>query len=604
VGAAVVTKFGDRYELIRRIGAGGMGEVWLAHDAELAGRPVAIKIMHRHMLPNADDVARFEREMRFAAMMDHPNIVTVYTTGTWEEAPFMVMEYLRGHDLEQALPGGDAEHIAGIGRDICSGLAYAHREGVLHRDIKPANLFLCESGQVKITDFGVARAVDATTLSTIGVVVGTLAFLPPERWRGEPPAFSQDIWAVGCVLYRLISGRLPRLLPDVADYAAAATRGDPFADLRDITDAPGWLTGPVMAMLADDPALRPTAGECVQLLSSAQFPAPAVGLPVRSRHLPGQLGSGQTDPDPVTGAGAEDPVTAPVTRPDASRSAAARSRPARRAALAVAALLVLLLAGSITAWRLSSMPSDRRLAASGPVTTSPATGQAAGATPVSAAGSASRSSSAAPPPRSTAAVAPATSRSATQPSPRSTSPASPTAAPAPGGPSASPTNSPSASPFASAPASSTPPLVPVPDVVGMTFTQARLLLVGDGFTVLGRHTRLGQIVTRTNPSAGEVPAGSLIIVVYGTGTPLLRATVGLSSPVPTDGTQGPPRFPGAEQHFRIAAAMAMIRIPNLLKNFSNLTSRDHPGVFRHSGYDIRVSPLMLNLSTLLWCIGP
>ena len=80
--------------------------------------------------------------MRFAAMMDHPNIVTVYTTGTWDDAPFMVMEYLRGHDLEQVLPGGDAEHIAGIGRDVCSGLAYAHREGVIHRDIKPANLFL------------------------------------------------------------------------------------------------------------------------------------------------------------------------------------------------------------------------------------------------------------------------------------------------------------------------------------------------------------------------------------------------------------------------------------------------------------------------------
>src|SRR5579863_4824952 len=269
-----------------------MGEVWLAPDDQLAARPVAIKIMHKHMLPNADDVARFEREMRFAAMMDHPNIVTVYTTGTWDDAPFMVMEYLRGHDLEQVLPGGDAEHIAGIGRDVCSGLAYAHREGVIHRDIKPANLFHCESGQVKITDFGVARAADGTTLSTIGVVVGTLAFLPPERWRGEPPAFSNDIWAVGCVLYRLISGRLPRVLPDVADYAAAATRGDPFPDLRDISDAPGWLSDPVMAMLADDPARRPDAGECVRLLSSAQFPPHVSGQPARSRHLPGLLGFG------------------------------------------------------------------------------------------------------------------------------------------------------------------------------------------------------------------------------------------------------------------------------------------------------------------------
>ena len=510
----MVAEFGDRYELIRLIGSGGMGEVWLAHDEELAGRPVAIKIMHKHMLPNADDVARFEREMRFAAMMDHPNIVTVYTTGTWEEAPFMVMEYLRGHDLEQALPGGDAEHVAGIGRDVCSGLAYAHREGVIHRDIKPANLFLLESGQVKITDFGVARAAGGTALSTIGVVVGTLAYLPPERWRGDPPAFSNDIWAVGCVLYRLISGRLPRLLPDVADYAAAATRGDPFPDLRDITDAPGWLTGPVMAMLADDPVLRPTAGECLQLLSSAQFPAPAPGLPVRSRHLPGQVGSGPTDPGSPAGEKGEDPRTALVTRPDTARPAAVRRR-AGRAALAVAALLAALLAGSITAWRLSGAASGRPLAASSRVTTP------------SAAGSASGTDSAAGAPRS-AAVVPATPRfTPAVSSPAVLAPGSPPASPA-RGPAASHTASPPATPApstpsapsASAPASSTPPLVPVPDVVGMTFTKARLLLIGEGFTVRGRHTRLGQIVARTNPSAGEVPAGSLIIVVYGTGTPL------------------------------------------------------------------------------------
>jgi serine/threonine protein kinase len=520
----VVAKFGERYELIRRIGAGGMGEVWLAHDEELASRAVAIKIMHKHMLPNSDDVARFEREMRFAAMMDHPNIVTVYTTGTWDGAPFMVMEYLRGHDLEQVLPGGDAEHIAGIGRDVCSGLAYAHREGVIHRDIKPANLFRCESGQVKITDFGVARAVDGTTLSTIGVVVGTLAFLPPERWRGEPPAFSNDIWAVGCVLYRLISGRLPRVLPDVADYAAAATRGDPIPDLRDITDAPGWLTGPVMAMLADDPASRPAAGECVKLLSSAQFPPPVPGQPVRSRHLPGLLGfgllgSGQAGPAPAAvGAAGADPATSPVTRPDASRPTARRPLRAGRGALAVAGLLVLLLAGSVTAWRLSGTPSGRELAASGAATTTAAAGQAAAATPVPAAGSASRSSSAAAATRrSTAAVAPATSSSVTRASSRPASPAASTAAP----PSGSPTASPSVSP----PASSAPPLMPVPDVAGMTFTKARLLLISDGFAVVGKHTRVGQIVTRTNPPAGEVPAGSLIIVVYGTGTILLRTVV-------------------------------------------------------------------------------
>jgi serine/threonine-protein kinase len=120
-----VANFGERYELVRLIGSGGMGEVWLAHDERLADRPVAIKIMHKHMLPNADDVARFDREARLAAMMDHPNIVTVYTTGSYDGAPFMVMEYLRGQDLEKARLSGNAERIAAIGRDTCGALARA-----------------------------------------------------------------------------------------------------------------------------------------------------------------------------------------------------------------------------------------------------------------------------------------------------------------------------------------------------------------------------------------------------------------------------------------------------------------------------------------------
>ena len=372
-----MAKFGERYELIRRVGAGGMAEVWLAHDEELAGRPVAIKIMHKHMLPNDDDVARFQREMRFAALMDHPNIVTVYTTGTCDGAPFLVMEYLRGHDLEKAQPGDDAERIAEIGRDICSGLAYAHREGVIHRDIKPANLFLCESGQVKITDFGVARAVGETALSA-AVLVGTFAYMPPERWRGEPSAVSGDIWAAGCVLYRLICGRTPRLLPDVGHYAAAATRGDPVPDLRDITDAPDWLAGPVMAMLADDPASRPTAAECVRALSTGWLITPAHGLPAHGGHLPAQLGHDPALAAVTDGAAREDPVTNPVARP-AGANPTGRSRWLNRTSAAIGGTALLVLAGSLTAWRLSASPPATGLAAG--ATTAPAASHAAARRP-------------------------------------------------------------------------------------------------------------------------------------------------------------------------------------------------------------------------------
>jgi serine/threonine-protein kinase len=487
-----------------------MGEVWLAHDEQLADRPVAIKIMHQRMLPNEGDVERFEREMRFAAMMDHPNIVTVYTTGACDDAPFMVMEYLRGNDLEKALPGGDAEQIAGMGRDVCTGLAYAHRKGVLHRDIKPSNLFLCESGQVKITDFGLARAVGGSNLTTTGVLVGTFAYMPPERWRGDPPTFSNDIWAVGCVLYRLISGRLPRVLPDPADYAAAAMRGDPIPDLHDITEAPAWLTSPVMAMLAADPASRPAAGDCVRLLSGEQFAVPAGGQRLRRLPRSDQPDPSQRELSPLIGGASGEPSTTSVTRAAATRPAAGRSRRLDRVTFAIAGMALLLIAGSFTAWRLSAsaQPSELVVRARSTTAPPPASHPAAATTPAAAA---SRSRAAAAPPPNSASASPATSSSAATASSRSAAPASSRSASPASSPSGSPAST--AAPTVSATASSAPPVVAVPAVAGLTFAKARLALKSDGFTVKGKHTRAGNIVTRTNPS-GQAPAGSVIIVVY------------------------------------------------------------------------------------------
>ena len=487
--------------------------------------------MHKHMLPNDDDVARFQREMRFAALMDHPNIVTVYTTGTCDGAPFLVMEYLRGHDLEKAQPGDDAERIAEIGRDICSGLAYAHREGVIHRDIKPANLFLCESGQVKITDFGVARAVGETALSA-AVLVGTFAYMPPERWRGEPSAVSGDIWAAGCVLYRLICGRTPRLLPDVGHYAAAATRGDPVPDLRDITDAPDWLAGPVMAMLADDPASRPTAAECVRALSTGWLITPAHGLPAHGGHLPAQLGHDPALAAVTDGAAREDPVTNPVARP-AGANPTGRSRWLNRTSAAIGGTALLVLAGSLTAWRLSASPPATGLAAG--ATTAPAASHAAAASvppprsgssaatsppdpatdgPAAARSGAGAGSSSTSPTGSRSAAPALTPSSAPAGSPPSAPRGSSSSAPA-GSPSSAPADTPTDSPSDSAPASSTPPLVPVPDVIGINFPKAKKLLESDGFTVAGTHNPPGNKVVSTSPS-GEAPEGSVIIVVYGT----------------------------------------------------------------------------------------
>ena len=244
-----MTDFGGRYRLDRRLGTGGMGEVWLAYDLELGDRPVAIKMMRSAMLSTPADLARFQREMRLASRMQHSNIMTVFTTGSDQGVPFMVMEYLQGSDLGKLPAGWSHDEVARIGAETCCALAYAHslEPGVVHRDIKPGNLFVCETGTVKVTDFGLAKAVTEPTLSTAGTVLGTLPYISPEQWLGAPVTFSDDIWGVGCVLYALLSGRLPRLYESPIAYVSAAARREFVAPLPDTV--PAGLANAVLAML-------------------------------------------------------------------------------------------------------------------------------------------------------------------------------------------------------------------------------------------------------------------------------------------------------------------------------------------------------------------
>jgi Protein kinase domain len=300
--------FGGRYRLDRCLGAGGMGKVWLAYDEELADRPVAIKVMRAP----ADEagLARFQREMRLASRMHHPNIMTVFTTGCDRGVPFMVMEYLQGRDLGKMRCGWSASDVAQIGREACRALSYAHGldPGVVHRDIKPGNLFICDTGMVKVTDFGLAKAVTETGLSAAGTVYGTMPYISPEQWLGAPATFSDDIWALGCVLYELLAGRLPRPYTVPADHLAAAARREHAAPLPDIV--PAGLADAVMAMLHPDPGSRPTAGQAVALLTARR--ARHVPVPVPSSHSPviaGPWPAKQATPSPRPGP--EPPWTGP-----------------------------------------------------------------------------------------------------------------------------------------------------------------------------------------------------------------------------------------------------------------------------------------------------
>lgn len=315
-----------------------MGEVWLALDEELDERPVAIKVMHAQRLADAEDIARFQREMRLAARMRHQNIVSVYTTGTDNGVPFMVMEYLEGRDLGKMPRGLDAGEVARIGRETCDALSYAHglNPAVVHRDIKPGNLFVCENGQVKVTDFGIAKAISGTSLTAAGTVMGTMPYMAPEQWLGGEASFGNDIWAVGCVLYEMLSGKVPRSYATPAEYLAAAARREPVPVLPQSAPAPAWLRGAVMAMLEPDPRNRPAARECLQLLTAPQA------------HVPPPV----TAPSPGA---AVHPPTQPALPPQAAAPLPSPKR-VRRPVLGAAALAGVVAAGTAIALSLSHGP--------------------------------------------------------------------------------------------------------------------------------------------------------------------------------------------------------------------------------------------------------
>ncbi len=206
------------FRVIRLLGRGGMGEVYLAEDVNL-GRSVALKLLPPPFQANDEGVRRFEREARATAALNHPNIVTVYEIGEWQGQPFIAMEFVDGETLGARLSRGPiAEGDAvRIGARIADSLAAAHNSGVIHRDLKPANLMLRADGVVKVLDFGLARLLqrpgdsdkpeDLPTATASGRVMGTPAYMAPEQWNGRSADARSDIYSLGCVLYELLTGR-------------------------------------------------------------------------------------------------------------------------------------------------------------------------------------------------------------------------------------------------------------------------------------------------------------------------------------------------------------------------------------------------------------
>ena len=256
---------GDRYRLVRRIGRGGMSEVWRGHD-EVLDRPVAVKVL----APGMDippDLVR--KEARSAARLAHPNVAGVHDFGTSAEQPYIVMELVEGRTLGEHLAGGplDWRISVRICAEVAAALAAAHAEHVVHRDIKPANVMLTPSG-AKVLDFGIAAAVGAADPDPEGPVMGTPAFVAPELFAGHPATPAADMFSLGTLLYQCLSGRLPWAAQSPTELVEAACSLDPLP-LPELDGLPGEVVDLCSRCLAKDPGERPTALVAALLLAEA-----------------------------------------------------------------------------------------------------------------------------------------------------------------------------------------------------------------------------------------------------------------------------------------------------------------------------------------------
>ena len=341
-----VSKLANRFVLVREVGSGGMARVFLGRD-EVLDRPVAVKVLNP--LHGGTDIGeRFQREGRTAARLAHPNIVQVYDAGEAEldgrEAPYIVMEYVPGGDLKELIDRRgrlSGAELSRLGGEVCSGLVHAHERGVIHLDIKPHNILVDENGHAKVTDFGIARALDTSQATLTGAYLGTALYSSPEQLQGQKVTPKSDVYSLGATLYQAATGEAPFSGGTPIEVASQHVSKPPTPPRERGADVSQDLEALILACLAKNADDRPTAQEVRSRLEAgilaagatqAQTEAPAAVPPRTGRTRAEQPRSEQAR---------STPAAPPGGRP-AARPAGGGRQERRRGALAVLALLAVL----------------------------------------------------------------------------------------------------------------------------------------------------------------------------------------------------------------------------------------------------------------------
>ena len=310
------TTIAGRYRIEGRLGVGGMSTVHLAFDSRLE-RYVALKLLAEHLADDSTFVSRFRREALAAARLVHPNIVQVFDFGfdAGHHQHFIVMEHVPGNSCAELLRDHghlDVDKTIAIVTQACRGLDYAHRNGVVHRDVKPGNLLVSDSDVVKLADFGIARATDQSSITQVGSVLGTAAYLAPEQARGEEAGPRADLYSLGVVTYQLMAGRLPYEAASLSELALKQQRESPTPLNQLVPGVKPELAKAVDLALSIDPRGRPeNAIELADILGDG-----AHGVsPIRGSRTPGP-----NTADTRVASGADHPTTATRAQPPSGPS--------------------------------------------------------------------------------------------------------------------------------------------------------------------------------------------------------------------------------------------------------------------------------------------